>query len=73
MIADSVDAMATDRPYRSALTVEKIRQELIDNQGTQFDPKVVAAALRCGILDELEVRNPARVVEDSLQEILSVS
>jgi putative nucleotidyltransferase with HDIG domain len=73
MIADSVDAMATDRPYRSALTPEKIRQELIENQGTQFDPKVVAAALRCGILDELEMRKPARVVEDRLQEVLSVS
>lgn len=73
MIADSVDAMATDRPYRSALNVEKIRQELVDNQGTQFDPKVVAAALRCGILDELEVRNTSRLVEDSLQEALSVS
>lgn len=73
MIADSVDAMATDRPYRSALTSDKIRQELIDNQGTQFDPKVVAAALRCGILDELDLRRPVPVVEDHVQEALSVS
>ena len=73
MIADSVDAMATDRPYRSALTLDKIRQELVDNQGTQFDPKVVAVALRCGILDDLEPRNPSPLVEDSLQEALSVS
>jgi len=45
-LADSVDAMATDRPYREALTDEMIIQEVIDNRGTQFHPEAVDAYLR---------------------------
>ncbi|HEY5562503.1 MAG TPA: HD-GYP domain-containing protein [Clostridiaceae bacterium] len=45
-LADSVDAMATDRPYRKTLTDERILQEVIDNRGTQFHPEVVDAYLR---------------------------
>lgn len=73
MVADSVDAMATDRPYRDALSREKIRKELMENQGTQFDPRVVAAALRAGILDDIQSRTPERTLERNLQGVLSVS
>ncbi len=45
-LADSVDAMATDRPYRGALTEEEIIGELLKNKGTQFHPKVVEAYLK---------------------------
>ena len=41
-IADSFDAMTSDRPYRKALTVEMAIQELWDHAGTQFDPDLVA-------------------------------
>ena len=51
MISDSIDAMLTDRPYRKALSVDKVRQELLRNSGTQFDPTVVEAALASGILE----------------------
>ncbi len=40
-IADCFDAMASDRCYRSKISIEKIRQELIDNSGIQFDPDIV--------------------------------
>ena len=73
MVADSIDAMATDRPYRSALSREKIRAELLENQGTQFDPRVIAAALQSGILDEVEVRSTTQSLERNLQGVLSVS
>lgn len=73
MVADSIDAMATDRPYRAALTRDKIRSELIDNQGSQFDPRVVAAALQCGILDELEIGGDELALERNLQGVLSIS
>lgn len=45
-LADSVDAMASDRPYRKALELEKIISEIKSNSGTQFHPKVVNAYLR---------------------------
>lgn len=40
-VVDAYDAMTNDRVYRSALTKEEAIQELKDNSGTQFDPKVV--------------------------------
>jgi len=39
-VADSFDAMTSDRPYRKALSHEVAIQELIDCSGTQFDPEV---------------------------------
>ncbi len=45
-VADSWDAMTTDRPYRKALSADEALIELIQNKGTQFDPKVVDAFLR---------------------------
>lgn len=40
-IADAFDAMTTDRPYRKKLDNDTAIKELIDNRGTQFDPKLV--------------------------------
>jgi HD-GYP domain-containing protein (c-di-GMP phosphodiesterase class II) len=45
-VADSHNAMISDRPYRSGLTEEEAIAELRDNAGTQFDPIVVEAFLR---------------------------
>lgn len=40
-IADSYDAMTSDRPYRKALTQEEAFEELKKNAGTQFHPQLV--------------------------------
>jgi HD-GYP domain-containing protein (c-di-GMP phosphodiesterase class II) len=40
-VCDAFHAMTTDRPYRSRLTVEEACRRLVDNAGTQFDPRVV--------------------------------
>jgi putative nucleotidyltransferase with HDIG domain len=40
-IADALDAMVSDRPYRKALSIEHARKEITRCSGTQFDPKVV--------------------------------
>lgn len=45
-VADSVDAMGSDRPYRKGKTRDEIAEELRRCSGTQFDPKVVDAFLR---------------------------
>lgn len=41
MVADAIDAMMHDRPYRNRFPIEKVFSELRDNAGTQFDPKIV--------------------------------
>lgn len=42
-VADAIEAMASDRPYRKALTPKAILTELQKNSGTQFDPIIVDA------------------------------
>jgi HD-GYP domain-containing protein (c-di-GMP phosphodiesterase class II) len=42
-VCDAFDAMTTDRPYRSAISVDEALEELRRCAGTQFDPEVVAA------------------------------
>ncbi len=42
-VADTVDAITSDRPYRKALTFEYALEELIKYKGKQFDPQVVNA------------------------------
>ncbi len=44
-IADTFDAMTSDRPYRKALPAEVARWEILRHSGTQFDPQVVQAFL----------------------------
>jgi HD-GYP domain-containing protein (c-di-GMP phosphodiesterase class II) len=44
-VADTFDAITSDRPYRKAQPLEAARQIIQDNAGTQFDPKVVEAFL----------------------------
>ena len=45
MISDTIDAMSTDRPYRKALSFEKVVAELIKYSGIQFDPSLVDATV----------------------------
>jgi putative nucleotidyltransferase with HDIG domain len=40
-VADSFDAMTTDRPYRRALTIEEAVHRLEENAGVQFDAALV--------------------------------
>lgn len=42
-LADSIDAMTTDRPYRKALNHEMVTEEVKKCSGSQFHPKVVEA------------------------------
>ena len=44
-VADAYDAMHSDRVYRPGLSHEKIRAELVNGRGTQFDPALLDAFL----------------------------
>jgi putative nucleotidyltransferase with HDIG domain len=46
MLCDSIDAMLSDRPYRKALPIDRVRQELIRCSGDQFDPEIVNVVLQ---------------------------
>src|SRR6266542_1976688 len=51
-VADSFDAMTTDRPYKRRRTFDEVIIDLRHNTGSQFDPVVVAAFCRA-LLKEL--------------------
>jgi putative nucleotidyltransferase with HDIG domain len=44
-VADTLDAMTSDRPYRRALPFSQAREEMERESGRQFDPQVVRAFL----------------------------
>lgn len=52
-LADSFDAMTTDRPYRRRRSFEDVVNDLRESSGKQFDSKVVAAFARA-ILKEVK-------------------
>ncbi len=50
VVADTVEAMTSDRPYRKALPIDVVVAELHKYSGSQFDPVVVQAFLK--LLDD---------------------
>jgi HD-GYP domain-containing protein (c-di-GMP phosphodiesterase class II) len=44
-VADTLDAMISDRPYRKALPISAAREEILRYSGKQFDPRVVKVFL----------------------------
>jgi diguanylate cyclase (GGDEF)-like protein/putative nucleotidyltransferase with HDIG domain len=62
-VADAIEAMSSDRPYRRALKPEKVMEELKKNSGTQFDPLVVDAAIK--MLDEMANEASAKVKNEN--------
>jgi hypothetical protein len=59
-LADSFDAMTTDRPYRKRRSIEDVIEDFRRNTGKQFDPKVVCAFCRA-LLKELTGETKPRV------------
>jgi diguanylate cyclase (GGDEF)-like protein len=58
LVADALDAMTSERPYRGAMSLHQALDELERNAGTQFDPDAVRAIVsefrRVPDLDEAE-------------------
>jgi len=70
MVSDTIDAMSTARPYRSAIPYDVIESELLKYKGAQFDPKVVDAALAADVVADTLISQRLR---DSPTETISAS
>ena len=66
-VADSFDAMSSDRPYRPGMPLEKVERIFREGSGKQWDPNIVEAFLRCKEkLSEIRQRG----IGESLREAL---
>ncbi len=52
LVADTVEAMTSDRPYRRALPLERVIDEIASFSGTQFDPEAADAFIRLAEREE---------------------
>ena len=76
-VADSFDAMTTDRPYRRGLGADAAISELQRGEGTQFDKRCVAAFVQLVVRGEIvppprasgEVKFAQRAVIERLRAI----
>lgn len=55
-VADALDAITSDRPYRRGRSVEYAREEIARYAGTQFDPDVVEAFLTISVEELNQIR-----------------
>jgi putative nucleotidyltransferase with HDIG domain len=53
MVADTIDAMTTDRPYRKAMSLPRAIEELEKYAGRQFDPELVRLVAKSGSIRRL--------------------
>ena len=56
-IADTLDAMTSDRPYRRGVSYDEARAEIARCSGTQFDPACVEAFLAVPVTELVELRD----------------
>jgi HD-GYP domain-containing protein (c-di-GMP phosphodiesterase class II) len=53
-VADTFDAITSDRPYRKAHPPEFAYNEIVKRAGIQFDPKIVGAFVACWNRGEIQ-------------------
>lgn len=59
-IADALDAITSDRPYRKARTFREAKEEIRRNSGTQFDPEIAAVFLKEPLKTWKEIRKKVK-------------
>jgi HD-GYP domain-containing protein (c-di-GMP phosphodiesterase class II) len=64
-IADTFDALTSDRPYREGSSYESARKIIEEEAGRQFDPQAVAAFLVVPVEEWIKIR--VRVMEEIAQ------
>ena len=69
-VCDSVEAMASDRPYHKGMSVDEIIAEIRRCSGTQFDPAIATSFICITERNTTDfVRNSAREVERSYENV----
>jgi response regulator RpfG family c-di-GMP phosphodiesterase len=73
-VVDTFDAMTSDRPYRPALSMDAVREEIDRCTGTQFDPKVVDAffSIEYATWDRIrrEVHETVTALEEEVRRVV---
>lgn len=67
MLADTIDAMTTDRPYRAALGEAEVRRELMRWQGIQFDPRICELLIASEQFQQIFRQIPQRETKPSVR------
>lgn len=65
-VADSFDAMTSDRPYRKGMDTKEAVLELEKNSGSQFDPDIVNAFIRLYKNGKIE-----EIIQEDLKESIN--
>jgi len=68
-VADALDAITSDRPYRAARSFEVAAAELENCAGTHFDPQVVAAFLSVPLDEWRQLRESVLTDQGGLGEV----
>jgi len=69
-VADTYDAMTSDRPYRNGLSDEIAESEIKSNGSIQFDPYMVAAFLKA--FETGKIRQSSRKTDDEVPATLGM-
>jgi putative nucleotidyltransferase with HDIG domain len=59
MLADTLDAMTTDRPYRRALPFDRVVEEIKKYAGRQFDPRIAELVITSSSIRRLIEAEPS--------------
>lgn len=70
-VADAIDAMLSDRPYRPAMTAKRVRSILADGRGSEFDPGIIDAVFAERLIDRHEVE--MRLTQHAVRQTASPS
>jgi HD-GYP domain-containing protein (c-di-GMP phosphodiesterase class II) len=66
-VADTYDAMTTDRPYRRAMTPDQAREELLRGAGEQWDTRCVEAFVE--LIDAGSCPPPPPATDEELEQL----
>lgn len=70
-VADSFDAMVSDRPYRRGMPLEQVVEELRRGAGKQFDPQIVDAFIPL-LADDIWLASIRAPLSESVAPILPI-